>query len=654
MKSMTKIQDLWLRLGWLLLVALIVTGSRDLYLRGTGTGSGEFLGAFSYKWGIGLIGYGLLALGVVSFCIYGFLFPRQVMDWIKKLEERFARLKLVSWFIIVGSILFPMIILYSPWGWRFDLPHFRVMLLVCFSIIAGIFLPLKNTNWLERSALMILLSATCLLLVERFMLITDYPFATSWSEGNRLWDYSLYFGRDRYIINGTFSYPNYLTPGRHGLWGLPFLFFSNPSIVVMRVWDAILWTLPYLLLGVALFMWRKPSLRSPWQYAMVLWTFLFLSQGPIYAPLIISGIILALGYRRKRLWLSLIITAVACFYAGISRWTWMVAPAAWAALWALLDEDVERGFWKRIQHPIFLGLAGSLGAVLSMVVMNVAFPRPDPIYSTSLNQPLLWYRLWSNPTNPTGVVRGMIYVVGPALLWLIWMIVRQRARWDALKLIALSGVLISFLAAGLVASVKIGGGSNIHNLDMFLVSLVFIVAMILGSKRTLSGFSGFSWVLFGFMLLVPVWNLTRYHGKLNIPSDPDPDTVIAKMQSFLGEAAKEGEVLFIDQRQLLTFGEIQDVPLVMEYEIKDMMNQAMGHNQAYFEKFHEDIENQRFRLIVSDPLYVVYQGPKVAFGEENDAWVEEVTIPILSAYKPVMKFDEHLIWLLAPKGGSED
>jgi hypothetical protein len=654
MKSMPKVQDLWLRIGWLLLAALIVSGSRDLFLRGIGTGNGEFLGVFSFKWGIGLIGYGLIALSVVLFCIYGFLLPRQVMGWFQNLEQHSIRKKFISWVIAVGSFLFPLFFLLGPWGWRFDLPHFRVMLLVSFSILAGIFFPQKYTNWLERSAVMILLSATCLLLVQRFMMITDYPFATSWSEGNRLWDYSLYFGRDRYIFNETFSYPSYLTPGRHGLWGLPFLFLSNPSIVVMRVWDAILWTFTYLLLGVTLFVGRKPSLRSPWQWAMVLWTFLFLSQGPIYAPLIISGIVLALGYRRRHLWLSLIVTAIACFYAGISRWTWMVAPAAWAVLWAFLDEDIEQGFWKRIQHPVFLGLAGMLGAILSMVVMNVAFPRPDPIYSTSLRQPLLWYRLWSNPTNPTGVVRGLLYVAGPVLIWLIWMIIRQKARWDVLKIIALLGVLMSFLAAGLVASVKIGGGSNIHNLDMFLVSLVFIVAMIVGSKETLSRFSGLSWALFGFMLLIPVWNLTRYHEELEIPEDSNPDAVIAEMQTIIGEAAKEGEVLFIDQRQLLTFGEIKDVPLVMEYEVKDMMNQAMGHNRAYFEKFREDIENQRFRLIVSDPLFVVYQGSKVAFGEENDAWVEEVTIPILSAYEPVMKFNEHLIWLLAPKDRSED
>ena len=202
---------------------------------------------------------------------------------------------------------------------------------------------------------------------------------------------------------------------------------------------------------------------------------------------------------------------------------------------------------------------------------------------------------------------------------------------------------------GLVASVKIGGGSNIHNLDMFLVSLVFLVAITMMSKEDFSSFPGYAWALLAFVLFLPVWNLTRFHSELEIPTDSNPQGAVAEIRQAVQDAAQDGEVLFIDQRQLLTFGEITDVPLVIEYELKDMMNQAMGHNKAYFEIFREDIENHRFRLIVSDPLYVVFQGPKIAFGEENDAWVEEVTIPILGHYETVMRFDKDNIWLLAPK-----
>jgi hypothetical protein len=653
MKSIFRGRDLWLRIGWLLLAYLIILGSRDLYLRGSGTGNGEFLGAFSIEWGIGLIGYGLIALVGILICGFGIIRLDRILAWIKALEDWSHRLRLVAWLIVICSFLSPFLLLLGPWGWRFDLPHFRVMLLVCSSIIAGIFLPQKSTNWIERSALMILLSAALLLLTEKFLLITNYPFATSWSEGNRLWDYSLYFARDLYIFEEPFTYPTYLTPGRHGLWGLPFLFLSRPSIVVMRTWDTFLWTFPYIFLGLAVFSFRHTSLARNWRWIMTLWTFLFLSQGPIYAPLVLSGVILAVGYHRKRLWQSILVTAVACFYAGISRWTWMVAPAAWAVLWTLFESNANEKLWNRMKRPIALGIAGLTGAALSFVVMNFAFPRPDPIYSTSLSQPLLWYRLWSSATNPTGVVNGLLYAIGPFLIWMIVMIIRRRKDWDLLKIFVASAVLVGFLGIGLVASVKIGGGSNIHNLDMLLVTLIFLAPQIGISKESFTRYTGYIWALLAVILLLPVWNLTQGAPSTDIPENSDPEQALAEIQDAVQEASQEGEVLFIDQRQLFTFGEITDVPLVMDYELKDMMNQAMGHNEAYFAKFREDIENHRFRLIISDGLFIVFQGPKIAFGEENDAWVEEVTIPILNAYEPVMEFNDHHIWLLAPKAESE-
>ncbi len=642
---------LWSRVFWLLYGVLTALGSKDLYLRGLGTGNGEFLGAFSVKWGWGLIAYGLLTLGILGVSIYGILKPGRLFEDIHTFEKRIHKYKFLRLVLALAVALIPVIFFLSSWSWRFELPYFRVMLLVHFAFGAGFLLPKEKAHWLEKVTLMLLLSSSLLVIGQEFQKVSDYPFAISWSEGNRLWDYSLFFGKDRYIIEEPFAYPTYLTPGRHGLWGLPFLVLSNPSIVVMRAWDAILWTFPYLLLGVSLFITRKTPLDTHWRWTMVLWAFLFLSQGPIYAPLVISGVILALGYHRSRPWQSLIVTALACFYAGISRWTWMVAPAAWSVLWALVDEDLEQRFIERIRRPILLGLAGLLGAFLSIVVMDIAFPRPDPIYSTSLSQPLLWYRLWSNPTNPTGVVNGLIYAIGPFLSWIVVMIIRQRRNWDLLKIFATFAIFAGFLVAGLIASVKIGGGSNIHNMDMLLVTLVFLVPLVVGSKDAFINYPGYAWAILAVVLFLPIWNLTQQVPELDMPEDSNPQDAVAEIRTAVHSAAQEGEVLFIDQRQLFTFGQITDVPLIMEYELKDMMNQAMGHNEAYFEEFREDIENQRFHLIVSDPLYVVFQGIKVAFGEENDAWVEEVTIPILDSYEPVMRFEEHKIWLFAPKKG---
>jgi hypothetical protein len=50
----------------------------------------------------------------------------------------------------------------------------------------------------------------------------------------------------------------------------------------------------------------------------------------------------------------------------------------------------------------------------------------------------------------------------------------------------------------------------------------------------------------------------------------------------------QGRVLFMDQRQLLTFGYVEDVPLVPEYEKKVLMNAAMGADANYFAPFYAD------------------------------------------------------------------
>jgi hypothetical protein len=233
---------------------------------------------------------------------------------------------------------------------------------------------------------------------------------------------------------------------------------------------------------------------------------------------------------------------------------------------------------------------------------------------------------------------------------------------DAIQIVAILIGFIGFLGVGLVASVKIGGGSNLHNLDMVLVILVLFVGAIVWKISAPTKLPGYVWAIMTivwFMPIlnlsynsqsidIPIWGNTRAGQSLEGPSERDAKEALASIRNEISKAADKGEVLFLDQRQLLTFGEITDVPLVMEFELKHVMNRAMSQNSEYFDQFRSDLENHRFSMIVSDPLYIVFQGSKVAFGEENDAWVEQVTIPILEYYEPVAKFDKVLVWLLAP------
>jgi hypothetical protein len=115
----------------------------------------------------------------------------------------------------------------------------------------------------------------------------------------------------------------------------------------------------------------------------------------------------------------------------------------------------------------------------------------------------------------------------------------------------------------------------------------------------------------------------------------------------------EGEVLFLDQRQLLTFGEVAGVPLVMDYELKDVVNQAMASNQAFFEGFYQDLARGRFSLIVSPPIETELRGRAHPFGEEDDAQVLYLYRPLLEYYEPVIRLDEVSIWLLRPRQPSD-
>ena len=112
-----------------------------------------------------------------------------------------------------------------------------------------------------------------------------------------------------------------------------------------------------------------------------------------------------------------------------------------------------------------------------------------------------------------------------------------------------------------------------------------------------------------------------------------------------------GEVLFISQRHLLTLGMLGEVttPLVPDYELVFLMEMAMSGNRFYLDAFQSGLQAQRYALIVSGPLTTNLQGRAHSFGEENDAWVIEVSEPILCYYKPILKLKDPALMLLVPR-----
>jgi hypothetical protein len=215
-------------------------------------------------------------------------------------------------------------------------------------------------------------------------------------------------------------------------------------------------------------------------------------------------------------------------------------------------------------------------------------------------------------------------------------------------------------AGGVVVSTKIGGGSNLHNVDAFLVLLLINGAYIVFSQFTpergeiLGDVQIPGWVM-AWSVAIPV-AYTLLSGAPFTPPDPLRGTeVLEAVTSAVTQTRDAGhEVLFISERHLVTFNVIENVPLVPEYEKVFLMEMAMSANPKYLGQFREDLAAERFGLIVSHPLRVVYQGRDHQFGEENDAWVRHVSEVVLCYYEPVETFKDVGVQLLMPRAEAGD
>ena len=93
----------------------------------------------------------------------------------------------------------------------------------------------------------------------------------------------------------------------------------------------------------------------------------------------------------------------------------------------------------------------------------------------------------------------------------------------------------------------------------------------------------------------------------------------------------------------------KDIPLTSDYELLTLMEMAISNNQPYLEKFRIDLENHRFGLIVVErQVEKIIENDSGYFSEENNAWVREITVPILDNYKEVRYYPYSNITIMQP------
>lgn len=486
--------------------------------------------------------------------------------------------------------------------------------------------------------------------------IQSGPFALGWSEGSRFYNASLFDARSIFGVDLPLPV---LHPSRYLMQAIPFFLGVN-TILAHRAWQVALW------LGMTAWgAWlvtrkMKAGLQIP-TFWLFLYCFLFFFQGAVYYHLMVCVVLMLIGYRKGSPWRTLIFVVLASAWAGISRVNWMPVPALLAVALYLLDEPFDGKHWlKYLGWPAAwsaLGIAAAFAAKRGYVLISGEAPA---MFDTAFSSALLWERLMPSATFFFGILPAILLACLP-LGVLVWIKLRRgglrQAHW--LRWLGLAGIVLVMFAGGLVVSVKIGGGGDLHNLDALLVFWLLIGLSILADRLVpdteprqqgsqpaavrnpfWAAVSVIVVVFFAFMR-TGSWNFK--------PTDQSAD--LQEVRSAM-EVLKDqpGEVLFISERQLLVFGELPGVGVVPEYEKVFLMEMAMGNNEGYLQEFYARLANHEFKAIISDPISTALQGGNRSFAAENNAWVEKVVIPMLNYYESARSWRNGEVNLLIPQG----
>ena len=238
------------------------------------------------------------------------------------------------------------------------------------------------------------------------------------------------------------------------------------------------------------------------------------------------------------------------------------------------------------------------------------------------------------------------------LALLIWNCLRDN-RWHWIRVAGLVSMMLVLLVGGFIVSAKIGGGSNLHNLDGYLTLSLAVGLYLLTDRFTPDLARDTSPQTFSPLTVsLAILAVTFFTVSPTFPSLPARDRhedSLAKLQGLVDETvAGGGQVLFISQRQLLTFGYIRGVPLVPEYDNIALMEFAMSNYRPLIDQFHADIAAHKYALIIAPPPPGQLKDQDDAFAEENNAWAKRVSIPMLREYKIIAEFPEGDFVVLVP------
>jgi hypothetical protein len=568
---------------------------------------------------------------------------------------------------VIGWVVFVLILFLIPYGkfhfqigqnvkrplYAFD-PGMLIFLYywVCWWLILLGMAALKlalQTSWQSGFACAAVLLGVTYEVLLRFHLVTTYPLSMGWSEGSRYYYASLFFSR---WVYGEAVPLSPLHPTRYFLQSIPFL-IPSLGLSAHRFWQYLLWIV--LTAGTAIALSRRATFPAERAFRWLLagWYFLYILRVGIYYHLEVMVILPLLFVSAKHPWRSLIAVIAASLWAGISRVNWFPMPALIAIALYLLEVPVSsvapltlKSLMKYLAQPVLwlvLGLASALIAQAAYIPLSGNAGNTEA-FSSSFSSALLWDRLWPNESYGLGVIPGILIVTGPLLVILLLAAFRQWKEFHFLRWLGWLGMILVLFAGSVVVSTKIGGGGDLHNMDTYATLLGIVAVFFVGGRvQNETGQPGKPvrpWAVLTYALVMPFLFL--------LPMlSPYPKFKLAAIQSgyhqlveTVNDLGKKGPVLFINERQMVTFGDV-NVPLVPDYEVVTLMEMAMSGNQPYLDKFYSDLAHHRFAAIVATKqnLGIREDGPLT---EENNTWNSRISPYILCYYGPMLRVDSEI------------
>ena len=582
---------------------------------------------------------------------------KTLLDWLENVSS--SGLVSASTSILIPSALaFFWLIRFRVFGLLLPQLFPSVWIFLWLSLVAAIAFKLVAKTSLSISFIaLILLQGVFFRIWSISSVVTDFPFSLEYSETSRFYYASLPFSQSLYGMDLPLST---LHPSRYLLQSIPFLFSSIP-LWGHRLWQVLLWII---LTGTSSWL-MACRMRLPSIYLTVIftaWGFVYFLQGVVYYHLQVCIIIILLGFSAKRPYRTLTAVVLASLWAGISRVNWFPVPAVLAIALYLLEEPVnaQKNLWQYLKHPTIWTVAGLSSALLSQFLYIFWSGNANNAgdFGSSFTSDLIWARLLPNLTYPLGVLPGILIVSAPLLIFLFYVLAGNHSNLHFIRVLGLFSMLTVLFLGGLVVSTKIGGGADIHNMDAFMVLLAVISCSFfagqVSSERTVAVWGTVPvWVGVIAALIPVVFSMQGVQPRFSydkVPAQADFDI----LRSIVEDAANQGgEILFISERQLLTFHMVDGVTLVPEYEVVTLMEMAMSRNQSYLDQFYKDLSDHRFAVIISRNQRPVRKENE-PFAEENNVWIDSVTKPILCNYDKnlLLEFSNILVLVPAKAGGN--